>query len=392
MKIKITNEAALIEICKTISWMDRMSQNAECNYNDGNLFREGLELTNCEKILTHWICYITNRQMPFEIVWDKGVRVFSELVSEYSRRNKLTPENILKKYYESYKNKNKKERFRFKSTGGVTFASRYITQDYKNILQTLEVLNHEKYKRNIIAYIVDIIRRFKDKEDLLLRVACGLHLLTYQLDGGNANSEQIINIINNNEEFERRLSTFKKTSTHDKKRLWCCIRDYKKGLYHQIFIEAIKEVAKNEGDANELISTWKDLPMNQLELPGDIWNNNPVFRDNLFADVIDINSIPKTWKMPDIVRDLYEQLKEKEELKDFYPEQFDVTFDFVPRMCDKKLCNVCPFGNGIEKTCIPTKNKYCPVLLFSCGYIVKCSENDCILKKDSSKGICRGVK
>jgi|GEM_PF-6873878 len=181
MKIKITNEAALIEICKTISWMDLMSQNAECNYNDGNLFREGLELTNCEKILTHWICYITNRQMPFEIVWDKGVRVFSELVSEYSRRNKLTPENILKKYYESYKNKNKKERFRFKSTGGVTFASRYITQDYKNILQTLEVLNHEKYKRNIIAYIVDIIRRFKDKEDLLLRVACGLHLLTYQL-------------------------------------------------------------------------------------------------------------------------------------------------------------------------------------------------------------------
>ncbi|MGB9748115.1 MAG: hypothetical protein ACPLXM_14410, partial [Bacteroidales bacterium] len=64
-------------------------------------------------------------------------------------------------------------------------------------------------------------------------------------------------------------------------------------------------------------------------------------------------------------RDLYDQLKENEALYDFYPEQFDVTFDFVPRMCNKKLCDVCPFGNnGIEYTCIPAKDKYCPNIFF----------------------------
>ena len=88
--------------------------------------------------------------------------------------------------------------------------------------------------------------------------------------------------------------------------------------------------------------------------------------------------------------DLYDQLEGNKDLDDFYPEQFDITFDFVPRMCDKILCNVCPFGkDGVEHTCIPTKDKYCPVALFSCGYTAICSEENCILKDGSSKGICK---
>ena len=233
------------------------------------------------------------------------------------------------------------------------------------------------------------MRRFKDKEDLLIRVACGLHLLTYQLDGKKANSEEIIEIINGEEEFEKRLNTFKRTSTSGKKRLWCCIRDYKKGLYHQIFNDAVKEVASE--DAEELKSKWESLPMGQIELPGDVWNNSPLFRKNLFAKVLDIDSIPKTWKMPDVVRELYHQLKEHKDVKKFYPEQFDITFDFVPRMCNRELCKVCLFGrDGVDYICIPTKDKYCPVALFSCGYITKCNESDCIIKTGISKGTCMG--
>lgn len=384
-KLKIKDETALIKIFKTVSWLDNRRWNVGDNYNYINFFKS--DLTNCEKILAHWICYITDRQMPFEIVWDKGGYVFSELIYEYSR-NGFLPQQILDEHYESYKDNKEKERFRFKSTDNIYFASRYVTCDYQNILQTLDVLNNPKYKRNIVVYIIDIIRKFKDKEDLLVRVACGLHLLTYQLDGKKANSKEITGIINDNNEFEKRLSTFKRTSTRGKKRLWCCIRDYKKGLFHQIFNSAIKEVAPE--DTEELTHKWKNLPMSQIELPGDVWNNSPLFRDNLFANVIDIDSIPKTWGMPDVVRDLYDQLKGNKEVNEFYPEQFDITFDFVPRMCNKELCNVCPFGKyGVEYTCIPTKDKYCPIALFGCGYIAKCNEENCVLEEDSSKGICR---
>lgn len=395
-KVKIENKDLLIRIFKTISWLDARRWNTEDNYNFVNFFR--YDLTNHEKILTHWICYITDRQMPFEIVWDKGGYVFSELVYEYSRNNRISPEEILKEHYEKYQDKKGKERFRFKSkTNNITFASRYVTDDYQNILQTLEILdeyevtiNGEKYKRNIIAFILYFIQRFKGKNDLLIRVACALHLLTYHLEGKKTNPSKIIQILRNEKEFEKILKEFKRTSTTGKKRLWCCVRDYKKGLYNKIFSDAIKEVISND-HSNELLDIWNNLSMNQIELPGDVWNNSPLFRDNLFANVLDLNTIPKTWNMPKIIREIYNRLKNDEDIEDFYPEQFDITFDFVPRMCNRKLCDVCLFGeNGIDFICIPTKDKYCPVALLICGYIAKCKEEGCIIKEGVSKGICKG--
>jgi len=383
--LKIKDKDSFIKICKVISWLDDRRWNTEDNYNFINFFRE--DLLNSEKILTHWICYITDRQMPLKLVWDKGGHVFSELVYEY-KRSKLLPQQIIEKYYEKYSDKDKK-RFRFKSSDNTTFASRYITDDYQNILNTLEVLNY--YERNIIKFILNIIKRFKDREDLLIRIACRLHLLTYQLGGKKANSKETLWILNDEREFEKKVEYFKKNSTSGKKRLWCCIRDYKKGLYHKVFSEAIREVTGRE--ASKFISIWDNLPMEQIELPGDVWNNSPLFRDNLFAKILDIDSIPKTWGMPEIIRDIYKQLKSSGEINNFYPEQFDITFDFVPRMCNKKLCNVCPFGkNGVELICIPSKDKYCPVALLSCGYIAKCvgEEGDCILKEGLGKGICKG--
>ncbi len=396
-KVKVKDRELLIRILRTISWLDAHRWNVEDNYNFINFFKDNL--ANYEKILTHWICYITDRQMPFEIVWDKGGYVFSELVYEYSNYTKKSPEEILEEHYEKYQDKKGKERFRFKSkTNNITFASRYVTNDYQSILQTLEILdkyevvvNEKKYKRNIIAFILYLMQRFKGKDDLLIRVACVLHLLTYQLDGKKSNPIKIIEILKNEDKFEKKLKEFKKTSTNGKKRLWCCIRDYKKGLYHEIFTNAIKEVVSDDSYADELIKRWNDLPMDQIELPGDVWNNSPLFRDNLFANVLDLTTIPKSWNMPQVVRDIYNQLKDDEDIKDFYPEQFDITFDFVPRMCNKKLCNVCLFGkNGVDLICIPTKDKYCPVALLSCGYIAKCKEEECIIRQGISKGICKG--
>jgi hypothetical protein len=162
-------------------------------------------------------------------------------------------------------------------------------------------------------------------------------------------------------------------------------------LYHKVFSEAIREVAGME--ASKLISIWDSLSMEQIELPGDVWNNNPLFKNNLFAEILDIDNIPKTWGMPEIIRDIYKPVKSSGEINDFYPEQFDITFDFVLRMCSKKLCNVCPFGdNGVDPICIPTEDKYCPVALLSCGYIAKCvgEEGNCIIKEGVGKKMCKG--
>lgn len=383
--LKVKDKNSLIKICKVISWLDDRRWSDDNNYNFINFFRE--DLSNSEKILTHWVCYITDRQMPFEVVWDKGGYIFSELVFKYCR-NKTPLQEIIGEYYEKYLDKGK-ERFRFKSSDNITFASRYITDDYQNILNTLKVLNY--YQRSIINFIINILKRFKDKKDLLIRIACGLHLLTYQLNGKKANSKETLRILNDEREFEKKVEYFKKNSTLGKKRLWCCIRDYKKGLYNKVFAEAIREVAGRE--ASKLISIWNSLPMEQIELPGDVWNNSSIFRNNLFAKILDIDSIPKTWGMPEIIRYIYKQLKSSGEINDFYPEQFDITFDFVPRICNKKLCSVCPFGqNGVELVCIPSEDKYCPIALLSCGYMAKCvrKEGDCILRGGVGKGICKG--
>lgn len=116
--LKIKDKNTLIKVFKAISWLD--SKRWDNEENCINFSKENL--TNCEKILTHWICYVTDRQMPFEIVWDKGGYVFSEVIYEYSRDNYL-PKQILENHYDKFKDKKGVERFRFKSTDNEYFAS-----------------------------------------------------------------------------------------------------------------------------------------------------------------------------------------------------------------------------------------------------------------------------
>lgn len=242
-----------------------------------------------------------------------------------------------------------------------------------------------------MVYIAALMRKYQTEDDLFTRIACGLGLLTYQLDGKKANAEAVILSLDSKDVFAKELEAFKKTSTTGKKRLWCCIRDYKKGLYHDIFVEALQETFG--GDSEELIGIWDNLPMSEIELPGDVWNNSPLLKGNLLADALNIESIPKSWGMPRVIREAYNQLKSNNAIESFYPEQFDITVDFVPRMCAKKMCHVCPFGSeGIDWICIPTDGKYCPVALSCCGYTAYCDSRSCIIKGNIGKGVCRGLQ
>lgn len=114
------------------------------------------DLDDDTKILTHWLCYIADRQMSYKLVWAVGGFVISELIysiKESKELELLNPDNhisFIKKEktkdryflisqsepndliindYEQYIHDNK-----------VKFKSRFFPSDYFSILFTLTFL------------------------------------------------------------------------------------------------------------------------------------------------------------------------------------------------------------------------------------------------------------
>jgi hypothetical protein len=108
-----------------------------------------------------------------------------------------------------------------------------------------------------------------------------------------------------------------------------------------------------------------------LELPGDVWNANDEFKNCFFQ-----SETTQETNVSKFIREFYNDKPEKD--KDlFAPEDFDITFDFVPRMCKKQNCLFCPFYfnkelSKLSDLCHQQKGKTCPILLMSCGYVYKC--------------------
>lgn len=194
-------------------------------------------------------------------------------------------------------------------------------------------------------------------------------------------------------EFSREPQTFIAARSEDfksnpfkKKRLWCSIRDYLKSPeFNDCLVNALMKIDESEA------KRWnrKNIPREALaiiELPGDVWNNDPIFRDGLFTPYI---SIPKNWDMPQAVREIYTKMLDQN--SDFYPEQLDVTFNFVPNMCAKLQCHRCIFGGGIknENMCHQMPGVSCPVTLAVCDYFYPCVPDNCAFKSDSVRDFCQ---
>ena len=152
-------------------------------------------------------------------------------------------------------------------------------------------------------------------------------------------------------------------------------------------VAAIQAIDPAEAPQWQRGNTVLKSALDVIELPGDVWNNNRIFREGLFAPHLD--RIPKTWDMPRTVRGIYEQLKEQGTT--FYPEQLDVTFDFVPRMCNRRMCYICMFGAGVDRLCHQQPDLYCPVTLAACGYVHPCNPDDCVLKANAVDGACESA-
>ena len=374
------------------------------------------DLDDDTKLLTHWLCYITNRQMDFERIFDVGGFVFSELADHYKGKSndmrvllgqnnknsfirkdtvgkdskqkysfigKESPNNLIqKKYPKSIENER------------VIFKSKILPVDYFSILYTLDILNCETYRKSLSCFIAEIYKKIHkdDKENLIQKILFSLHLLTYHnigrkdyshicnlnFDIVEKHSKEIKEILDNQVKFNTLFEEFSKEKIFEKKRAWCCLRDFLKSpLFNPHFRNALSQwLSISDIDTLCDQNLW-----NQLELPGDTWNNNFTFGNCILGKGIDKKYIKKDKIIINrILRDYYNKNLKDKGIALGYPEQFDISFTFVPRMCEKNNCDICPIGRlsdkGKDLICLddpdPSKYSPCPVALDGCGYVINC--------------------
>jgi len=374
--MEIKDKQILLNFFQSICWLDEMLKKQD-NWTPFFALRDSYSPPS-QKILTHWLTYIMDRQMPTFKVWQDAALIISEIVEAYFNEKKKGVEEIFAEY--------KKGKYLISKKGQAKFSPRYYNIDYACLLKTLKAL--ESYEKNLVLYILKIMETYKDREDLLLRIASALWLLTYDL---SKTEKDVIAIMNDENLFEKELIRFKGATTEGKKRLWCCLRDYTLGSFSDIFIRAIEEIYRKRFDSNKMTGLWRNLRVEQIELPGDVWNNNLKIKNYLLARAVSFNEKTKRWNMPKVIRYLFENLKNEALSLGFYPVRFDVTFLFVPNMCEKGMCELCLFSNNdIECLCHAWEGKYCPPLLLL-GAAVKCLGQSCVIRQGLSQGICPGM-
>lgn len=415
IKDEVEAKEKICKILKTFSFLDYVrwkDKKAIQNANVINYFRQ--DLTPDKKLLTHWLCYIMDRQMSFRRIWTIGGYIISHLVHAYMKNPKKKPLSCLEDYTYTYtdtKGKNKRklrvkmprDNQRLERLGLLTdeeeliFSSRYMPEDLRRIYRTLAILD-KKADRSLARFISDALGTASTLEDGVKRIASALNQLTYDRMEELPRDRYTLpdSLINNEEAFEDfALQEGEEAPRKDRKRLWAALRDYLKSpVFNKIFVDALDDAGYSHSAIWERQNDELRTAFKELELPGDVWNNSEVFRKGLFEPYVSINR--QSWKMPQVIRALYEKLNQREmgnepdtRCGSLYPEQMDVTFDFIPRMCANDMCQVCLFGAGIKKACHQKEGFLCPVVLVSCGYTYECEPSTCKLKENSVVNFCK---
>lgn len=416
-----------------IDFFDEARWSKENNCKDYLNYKYSEEtISNHEKILIHWLTYIMDRQMPYEQIWNIGAYIFNDIVRDYwqgksveqllnvnksnsyfklfnQKNNKdadyffWTKKSEDNKLLDKYYNQNEKKKIYEISSDEIIFKSRFYTSDYFSIYNTLYILNDLKNsghikEKSIISYMEKIIQVNKELtvSEIINKIAYGLYILTYS-NIGQPKKEAIENFCKNEKDEARKkikecLEKIKiflankerlqdeikyyKKDIYNSKRIWCCIRDYIRDNYYSSYFKSeLKDDIKYilfESNGNPRNET-----LNALILPGDVWNNNSIFRSCFFGE---------------------EEIKNREQLNKWLKENYDkyncekmdITFSFVPKMCAKNNCDICPIdkyikknmNNKFDKLCTMTEGKYCSVALSCAGYKYVCNPKKCLFAKE----------
>jgi hypothetical protein len=405
--LEIENEPQLLEVLRLFTALDEIRWG--CDRSEDLINSAVADLSPDEKLLTHWLCYIMDRQMPFQRIWDVGGYIISALVRDYSRERTAVSE-VVSQYYERF-NENSQWRVRMLcglaapndrllrhgvSGQSVGFASRYMPDDLALIIRTLMFLDRLS-DRSFIRFLRIVWDVEQAPRDAIEAIAAGLDLLTYS-DATRVSAAGLPETLARTADAVAASALVRKGPQQaarewahsfrrfEKKRLWCPLRDYLKCIeFNDAAQAALRPLDQATAGLWARGSTWSGVAVRALELPGDVWNNNLAFWHGLFLPHLKVSD-PEI-NSPNLARQMYKALHDPEEVG-FYPERLDVSFDFVPNMCSRRRCQVCPFGAGVAPLCHQQSGLLCPVVMVSCGYYHPCNPDACSIRLDSAKGTC----
>ena len=357
-----------LEGLKLIQWLDKKRWQSQ-SWSWDKEWADGLPSDLA--ILTHWLTYVTDRQMSASEVWHRGAPVFRAWVAKYSSRAEFNPRN----WYSPHAG--------FKDEQGQRFKSRYHPNDFKAIRKTMTILR--SYDNSLVRYVAEFLEQDRSDEEIVRRLACALFVLTYDMKSPSETTEIL------EHRFNQYYARWKDHRWSGKKRLWAALRDYVKpgsdGRRH--FIKALGKLGYSSGLIRLYSSFGEELRfLDQLELPGDVWNNNKIFIENYLKRLgrqVDVEVSDQDIRRNTVNKKVREICNKAREFGfDIYPEQFDVTYSFVPNMCanprnsNAKLCKtLCPFGTG-DRFFLDyhPDARLCLTSLLLTGDMSDCSENE----------------
>lgn len=384
----MVSKKKLIKLFKVLSWLDnkRWNQVEEYQFFSKRYWEEVIlakDLSATEKILINWLVTITNRIKVAEGLLEKNFPILRDLVVDYRECREGGEDKVSKICFQHlYRRAGKDE---------PNHTIQALPADVRSIWRTLIILLD--YKNDIIKFLTERMGDWKE-EELCSRLAFRLYLLSFKGIGTlktkavkellnrrpgeeNIKMKEAKAILKDGGKFEEEYNRWNESNQRWHKRIWLALRDYlKPEMLRRVFIQGIAD------KGNQKI--WRDCrdKLTQLEVPGDMWN------EEFFKRVIKPIAGNVKGRPAKIVRELWEKIKDG--CPESYPEQFDVSYDFTSRMCRKNLCEVCPLGKkGAKSICYPNAG-FCTVALFTCGYLVDCDEKDCIIKDNIGQGVCRG--
>jgi len=371
----------LVRLAKAVSWLDSVRWTGKQPDNPALRLVEDAK-TN-DRVLAHWLAYVTNRMRPWEDVCSRGALVFSRVAADYAM--KKPPPSAVDEFIESYRappaSGQKMGGWRLPAHDDAPYKSRFPDDD-ASIYRTLNLLAHLGW--SLGSWLKKLIDDLAGKEHALRRIAQRLDILTYRL---SISKDEALTLLGNEKELETDFVQWNPQAHVGRKRLWAALRDYR------------KPGSRWHGYLQDCGANWpqENFDLAQLELPGDVWNEQ--FFKHLVQPLAARAGIEIVGNSALVARRIYDVVRRLEPGTAFYPEQFDVSFDFARRMCDTMACWCCPFWrrrppfsiNPIE-LCRREQGQPCALLLITSGYLAEPDDSGCPFCQGLVDGLCDGLK
>jgi len=373
---------------KFMAWCDQMRWKSESgDWGSLGWDREEMETvakalslaeppTYSELVLAHWLTYIFDYMFPGEKVWGRCLPITIKVAHDFQSERKDIDQIRKDATKREVDKKTKKTRESLVIRGTPLKFSHFPENTHPRVWRTLHLLDKLDVGRDFVRFLLSQT----EGEDWVRRVAWALNTLTYSKE----NEEKALELLRN-----RRIpQQLGDEVLGYPKRLWAALRDYVKPWRwrDEVVKRAINE---HRSEYPEAVRLWEKSEnyLDQLELPGDQWN------EEFFERVKLLRELKKQERCKGraarvLLRRLFS--KYQKELRGCYPEQFDVTFNF---RCSLWTCFACPLlkEGTWKKYCFKKEGEPCKVLKLLLGYDVRCEPKTCYLLSSKPLPICDGI-